>query len=169
MTPILASLSVPRLVDDKMLSWWFDAVRVTAICHFPRMAFQPLFSGIVSLPLRWRSWRSIPFERSFSCQGQKRSWYIDAPTPAGVFLSLGFLCGCLCTGSKAAFSSPIKWVFVNTHRDNFQEKVMICTILRLRKAPFIYHFFFTHIRCPFSMAINSRQEVKRDKKQDEKR
>lgn len=102
-------------------------------------------------------------------QGQKRSWYIDAPTPAGVFLSLGFLCGCLCTGSKAAFSSPIKWVFVNTHRDNFQEKVMICTILRLRKAPFIYHFFFTHIRCPFSMAINSRQEVKRDKKQDEKR
>ena len=29
---------------------------------------------------------------------KKRSRYIDAPTPAGAFLSLGFLCGCLCTG-----------------------------------------------------------------------
>ena len=53
----------------------------------------------------------ITLGRSSSCQEQKRSRYIDVPTPAGAFLSLGFLCGCLCTGRKAVFSSPTKWEF----------------------------------------------------------
>ena len=35
--------------------------------------------------------QDIPFRRSFSCQEQKRSRHIDAPTPAGAFLSLGVL------------------------------------------------------------------------------
>ena len=33
----------------------------------------PLFSGVVSLPPRRRSWRSIPFGRSFSCQSKKET------------------------------------------------------------------------------------------------
>ena len=88
---------------DEMVELIVEAVCSRTICHHPdlpfsRMEFLPLFSGVVLLAPRWRSWRSIPFGRSFSCQGQKRSRYIDAPTPARVFLSLGFLCGCLCTG-----------------------------------------------------------------------
>ena len=39
-----------------------------------------------------------PIQTVIQCQEQKRSRHIDAPTPAGAFLSLGFLCGCLCTG-----------------------------------------------------------------------
>ena len=67
--------------------------------------FRPLSAALSrSLPAVGGLGAIITLGRSFSCQGQKRSRYIDAPTPAGVFLSLGFLCGCLCTGSKAVFS-----------------------------------------------------------------
>ena len=105
----VASNLTPHGQTAKCRHGRFQMVNMTAICRHPdlpfsRMAFLPLFSGVVSLTPRWRSWRSIPFGRSFSCQGQKRSRYIDAPTPAGAFLSLGFLCGCLCTGSIAVFS-----------------------------------------------------------------
>ena len=54
---------------------------VTLFCRFLRMAFLPLFSGVVSLPLKWRSWRSIPFRRSFSCQGKKEAG-TSKPAPA---------------------------------------------------------------------------------------
>ena len=65
---------------------------------YPKV-FRPLSAALSrSLPAVGGLGAIITLGRSFSCQGQKRSRYIDAPTPAGVFLSLGFLCGCLCTG-----------------------------------------------------------------------
>ncbi len=42
-------------------------------------------------------------------RGKKEAGTQTHQTPAGAFLSLRFLCGCLCTGSKAVFSQPIKW------------------------------------------------------------
>ena len=72
--------------------------------------FRPLSAALSrSLPGLGGHGAIITLGRSFSCQRQKRIRHIDAPTPAGVFLSLGLVR--LCTGSKAVFSSPIKWEF----------------------------------------------------------
>ena len=59
---------------------------VVRFCRSPRMAFQPPFSGVVSLAPWRRSWRSIPSRRSFSCQGKKRSQYIKT-SPSRIFRS----------------------------------------------------------------------------------
>lgn len=37
-------------------------------------------SGVISLASHWRSWRSIPFGRSFSCQDKKRAGHIHNRT-----------------------------------------------------------------------------------------
>ena len=53
---------------------WFTWRRfaVTLYCRLSWMTFLPLFSSVISLTPRWRSWRSIPFRRSFSCQKEKK-------------------------------------------------------------------------------------------------
>ena len=79
-------------VDSEWSMWHHFAIMV--LCRLLRMAFLPLFSGVVSLAPRWRSWRSISFGRSFSCKGQKRSRHIDTPIQAGVVPPLWFLYGC---------------------------------------------------------------------------
>lgn len=66
---------------------WFTWRRfaVTLYCRLSWMTFLPLFSSVISLTPRWRSWRSIPFRRSFSCQKQKRSRYIKT-SPSRIFV-----------------------------------------------------------------------------------
>ena len=93
-------------------SWLSDGNSAVILFAVLSECVPPPFGGVVSLaPWVGRSWRNYHFRTVIQLSSQKRSRYIDAPTPAGVFLSLGFLCGCLCTGSIAVFSSPIKWEF----------------------------------------------------------
>ena len=79
----------------------FRIVDVTALCRHTVLPFPP--NGVPApfqrrcfarSPVSGRSLRSISFRRSFSCQGQKRSRYIDTPTQTGAFPPLGFLYGC---------------------------------------------------------------------------
>ena len=80
-----------------------DAIfAVTLSCRSLRTMFLPLFSGVVSLAPRWRSWRSISFGRSFSCQdnqSKKEADYIRNLTsgpisrPAGNIFRFTYVTG----------------------------------------------------------------------------
>ena len=62
---------------------------------FPEWRSCP-YSAALSRSLPGEDRGGVSHSDGHSVVSKKRSRHIDAPTPAGVFLSLGFLCGCLC-------------------------------------------------------------------------